>query len=179
MPLGEMRGRAFGRARAGLTARPESSLLRRRRTASPAAAPASLWPCGHEGRGRAACPRRAERERRSRDVWPDAWPGVGHERVAPGLVLRHAHAVADEESHRFQFIRQRTIRLGVAHQIADLRQDRVASTGELLVVPRGQRRQVDELRRHRGGAASCWRAALDSGMTKCGIRSLQSRESRR
>ena len=42
---------------------------------------------------------------------------VGHERVAPGLILRRPHAVADEERHRFQFIRQRTVRLGVATQI--------------------------------------------------------------
>jgi hypothetical protein len=118
-----MRGRAFGRPARGLlhepdhitasAASPERAMYR----GLPEPGAASLWPCDADWPGRGACPGRAARDCRLGTFGQTPGHGVGHERVAPGLILRRPHAVADEECHRFQFIRQRTVGLGVAIQI--------------------------------------------------------------
>ena len=79
-PPNQMRGRAFGRARAGLLREPDHI------TASSAASeqavyrglpepgPGWIWPYGEVWPARAACLRRAVRDWLSPAVWPVAWP---------------------------------------------------------------------------------------------------------
>src|SRR5437764_1437343 len=96
----EMRGRAFGRARAGYCTRPitpsswewssvtMASPARARpewtEPGFPASGQAWLWPCGRR-RGRSSCQRHVERDWPSRDVWPDALPRRRSTATEPSL----------------------------------------------------------------------------------------------
>jgi hypothetical protein len=79
----KMRGRAFGRARAGVAAYCRTAVTALVTAASPGAeqgeassatGPAALWSSARACRGRCACPRHTERDRPWREVWRDAGP---------------------------------------------------------------------------------------------------------